>query len=77
MLLNVVVKLVEIFSLQSIILLVIVVIRGSLHTHLFPAHYGLFRGSIPIIICHYLQQIAIVEGLFRRGFGNQNGHKHW
>lgn len=69
---------VEIFSLHSPVLLVIAVIGGSLHTHSLPVLHGLFSGSVSIIICHYLQHTAIVEGLFFRwGFGNQNEHKRW
>lgn len=50
----------EIFSLHSAVLLVIAVIGGSLHTHSFPELHGLFSGSVPITICHYLQHTAIL-----------------
>lgn len=70
--------LVEIFSLHSAVLFVIAVIEWSLHTQSFPVLHGLFSGSVPVIICHYLQQTTLVEVLFfRRGFGNQNKHKCW
>lgn len=55
---------VEIFPLHSPVPLVIAVNGGSLHTHSFPVLHGLFSGSVPITICHYLQHTAIVEVLF-------------
>lgn len=50
----------EIFSLHSVVLLVIAVIGGAFCTHSFLVLHGLFSGSVPIIICHYLQHTAIV-----------------